>query len=121
MCVYCVHTGIIPWGPRVQEIGDIGRSAIQQIRTSVRTPLVSLLLRGQSFILLSGLRFSIREPQLPRLRIGPVADTCTSIASYMYNVIRKEIAMHVHVHVLISSTSSSNDIVQVILDVVRQH
>lgn len=43
-----VFNGIIPWGPQIQEIADIGRTAIQQIRTSVRTPLVSLLLRGDS-------------------------------------------------------------------------
>ena len=42
----CVRVGIIPWGDNVGEIEEMGRTAIKQIRTSVRTPLVSLLLRG---------------------------------------------------------------------------
>ena len=39
-------SGIIPWSPRVQEMLDICMSSVQQTKTSVRTPLVSLLLRG---------------------------------------------------------------------------
>ena len=45
-CVCVCPSGIIPWGDNVGEIEEMGRTAIQQIRTSVRTPLVSLLLRG---------------------------------------------------------------------------
>ena len=37
--------GIIPWGPQVQEILDLGKRAVQQTVDSVGTQ-VSILLRG---------------------------------------------------------------------------
>ena len=40
-----LYTGIIPWGPQVQEILDLGKRAVQQTIDSVGT-LVSVLLRG---------------------------------------------------------------------------
>ena len=43
ICV--LYTGIIPWGPQVQEILDLGKRAVQQTIDSVGT-LVSVLLRG---------------------------------------------------------------------------
>lgn len=48
MCWSCdvfLCTGIIPWGPQVQEILDLGKRAVQQTIDSVGT-LVSVLLRG---------------------------------------------------------------------------
>lgn len=41
-----VLNGILPWGPRVDEILDIGKAAVRQVSESQRTPLVSVLLRG---------------------------------------------------------------------------
>ena len=41
------HTGIIPWGPEVQELLDVGKTVVDQTKESVRTPLVSILLRGR--------------------------------------------------------------------------
>ena len=38
--------GILDWSPRVQSILDFGDSAIRQTAESQRTPLVSILLRG---------------------------------------------------------------------------
>ncbi len=49
--LYLLHirlplTGIVPWGPQVDEILDVGEAAKRQVSESQRTPLVSLLLRG---------------------------------------------------------------------------
>ncbi len=38
--------GIVPWGPQVDEILEVGEAAKRQVSESQRTPLVSLLLRG---------------------------------------------------------------------------
>ena len=40
-----LSAGIIPWGPQVQEILDLGKRAVQQTVDSMGT-LVSVLLRG---------------------------------------------------------------------------
>lgn len=42
-----VLNGVIPWGSEVSDILERGKMAVQQARESVRTPLVSLLLRGR--------------------------------------------------------------------------
>ncbi len=39
-------TGIVAWGPQVDEILEVGEAAKRQVSESQRTPLVSLLLRG---------------------------------------------------------------------------
>lgn len=44
--VLSLSTGIIPWGHQVQEVLDLGKAVVQQTMESVRTPLVSVLLRG---------------------------------------------------------------------------
>ena len=41
-------TGVIPWGPHVQEILDEGKGAVRLVATSQRMPLTSLLLRGDT-------------------------------------------------------------------------
>ena len=43
MCI-----GIIPWGSQVQDILDAGKRTVYVAASSQRTPLVSLLLRGDS-------------------------------------------------------------------------
>ena len=43
-----IHSGIIPWGPRVEEILELGKAAVSQVFESQRTPLVSILLRGNA-------------------------------------------------------------------------
>ncbi|CAI8035308.1 Vesicle-fusing ATPase [Geodia barretti] len=65
-----VFNGIIPWGDNVGEIEEMGRTAIQQIRTSVRTPLVSLLLRGDPGCGKTALAASIaRDSNFPFIKI----------------------------------------------------
>ena len=49
-CDVFLYTGIIPWGPQVQEILDLGKRAVQQTIDSVGT-LVSVLLRGTEKLL----------------------------------------------------------------------
>ena len=46
VCVCVVYIGVIPWGPQVQDILDRGKAAVRVVGVSQRTPLVSLLLRG---------------------------------------------------------------------------
>ncbi len=41
-------TGVIPWGPSVDELIDVGKAVVGQVLQSQRTPLVSLLLRGNA-------------------------------------------------------------------------
>ena len=45
MRIIC-NAGVIPWGPQVQDILDRGKEAVRVVAGSQRTPLVSLLLRG---------------------------------------------------------------------------
>ncbi len=39
-------SGVIPWGPAVDDILEVGKAIVRQVLESQRTPLVSLLLRG---------------------------------------------------------------------------
>lgn len=43
-----LHAGVIHWGPQVQEIVDTGKEAVQDVADNPSTPLMSLLLQGDS-------------------------------------------------------------------------
>ena len=44
----CIRNGIITYGPKVQKLLYNGNLFVQQVKHSNRTPLVSLLLEGNS-------------------------------------------------------------------------